>query len=179
MDTELFALSQQLGQRLLAANWQLTTAESCTGGGVAAALTDVPGSSAWFGAGWVTYSNAAKSALLDVPTQLLQGPGAPGAVSRETVIAMACGALSRAGANLALATSGIAGPDGGTADKPVGTVWIAWAWRAPDSDTVISAADCHLFSGDRQSVRRQTVQAALAGLLDIVNNQPRDSGSTR
>lgn len=179
MDSELFALCQELGEQLTAAHWQLTTAESCTGGGLAAALTEVPGSSRWFGAGWVTYSNAAKSALLDVPADLLQGPGAPGAVSRETVIAMACGALDKAGANLALATSGIAGPGGGTADKPVGTVWIGWALRAPDSESVSSAAECHLFVGDRESVRRQTVHVALARLLDIVNNQLREGRPDR
>jgi nicotinamide-nucleotide amidase len=135
----------------------VASAESCTGGGIAAALTDVPGSSAWFDRGFVTYSNQAKQDMLGVsPETLLRY----GAVSRETVIEMVRGALARSPAQLGVAVSGVAGPGGGTRDKPVGTVWIAWA-------TANDVAAVHrLFPGDRAAVRAATVDLALAGLVE-------------
>ena len=132
----------------------LVTAESCTGGGIGAALTEVAGSSAWFVGGWVTYTNALKTALLDVPEGLL-GPDGPGAVSQDVVEAMAVGARTRSGADLAIAVSGIAGPDGGTPEKPVGTVWIAVADEAG-----VDARHMQ-YSGDRGVVRSATVRSAL------------------
>lgn len=134
----------------------LATAESCTGGGIAAALTDTPGSSAWFDRGFVTYSNEAKQDMLGVSGETLRRFGA---VSRETVSEMAAGAIARSRAGLSVAVSGIAGPGGGTPEKPVGTVWIAWA-----HDGGVDAV-CEHFPGDRAAVRAATVDAALAGLL--------------
>lgn len=154
-----FALITELADGLLKRGWQIACAESCTGGGIAAALTDVAGSSAWFDRGFVTYSNQAKQEMLGVAAETL---AAHGAVSRETVIEMAVGALQRSNAQLTVAVSGIAGPGGGTREKPVGTVWLAWA----SEDTVV-AVD-HLFPGDRAAVRGATVDAALQGLLDCL-----------
>ncbi|WP_455924340.1 CinA family protein [Pseudomonas putida] len=152
-------LSQSLGDGLKRLNAQVSTAESCTGGGIGEAITRVSGSSAWFEAGYITYSNTQKTAQLGVPAELFSSVGA---VSREVVEAMALGAAARSGARFSVAVSGIAGPDGGTPGKPVGTVWLAWA----DGDQVIS--ECRQFDGDRQEVRRQTVNAALEGLIRIV-----------
>ncbi|TIC87230.1 CinA family protein [Crenobacter intestini] len=143
----------RLGDALRARKETVALAESCTGGLIAAALTDVAGSSDWFGWGFVSYANAAKQAMLGVRADTL---AAFGAVSRETVLEMAGGARSRASADWAVAVSGIAGPGGGSPGKPVGTVWIAVA--GPDG----VAAECHLFAGDRAAVRAQTVEAALA-----------------
>ena len=123
-DPELKALAARLGESLLARGASVATAESCTGGWIAKTLTDVPGSSAWFGAGIVSYSNRAKHELLGVPEDLL---AAHGAVSEPAVLAMVDGCLHRSGADFAVAVSGIAGPDGGSEDKPVGTVWFAFA----------------------------------------------------
>ena len=157
-DSALYRLAEQTGQALSARRWLLALAESCTGGWIAKVLTDVPGSSGWFERGFVTYSNAAKVELLGVPQAILD---AHGAVSRETVNAMAAGALTHSRADLALAVSGIAGPDGGSPDKPVGTVWLAWARRGRPGHS-----RCHSFQGDREAVRRQAVVAALEGLLE-------------
>jgi len=151
-------LSTRLGEHLRRLNAQVTTAESCTGGGIAEAITRVPGSSAWFEAGYVTYSNAQKTRQLNVPEVLFIEVGA---VSREVVEAMARGAQAASSARFAVAVSGIAGPDGGSPTKPVGTVWLAWA----DGDRVFS--ERRHFDGDRESVRRQTVIAALDGLLQL------------
>lgn len=148
---------EELATRLQAAGWMVACAESCTGGGIAAALTDLAGSSAWFDRGFVTYSNAAKRDMLGVAVSIIESHGA---VSRETVEAMAWGALVRSAAQLSVAVSGIAGPGGGTADKPVGTVHLAWA-TAQRTTTVH-----RLFAGDRARVRAATVDAAIAGLLD-------------
>jgi nicotinamide-nucleotide amidase len=146
----------ELADLLQHRGWWLACAESCTGGGIAAALTDVAGSSAWFDRGFVSYSNQAKQEMLGVsPETLLRH----GAVSRETVMEMARGALDRSRAQLSVAVSGIAGPGGGTRDKPVGTVWIAWA-TAND----VAAVHRH-FPGDRAAVRAATVDVALFGLL--------------
>ncbi|WP_027896888.1 CinA family protein [Zestomonas thermotolerans] len=154
----LTELARELGTRLQALGAQVSTAESCTGGGIAEAITRIAGSSAWFEAGYVTYSNAQKTAQLGVPAELFSRVGA---VSREVVEAMVRGAQQRSGARFAVAVSGIAGPDGGTPDKPVGTVWLAWG----DGERLYS--ECHHFSGDRAAVRRQTAETALAGLVRL------------
>jgi nicotinamide-nucleotide amidase len=158
-DRDLTALALKLGRALQERGWRVATAESCTGGWIAKALTDVAGSSQWFDGGVVAYSNSAKIALLDVPSDVL---AAHGAVSEETVRAMAEGARSRFAAQLSVAVSGIAGPDGGTADKPVGTVHFAWAERGG-----VTAAR-RIFAGDRETVRRHTVALALERLVEIV-----------
>ncbi len=152
-------LSQSLGDGLKGLKMQVTTAESCTGGGIGEAITRISGSSAWFEVGYITYSNAQKSAQLGVAPELFASVGA---VSREVVEAMALGARDRSGARFSVAVSGIAGPDGGTPDKPVGTVWLAWA----DARQVVS--ERRQFAGDREDVRRQTVKAALEGLIRLV-----------
>ncbi|MER2297926.1 MULTISPECIES: CinA family protein [Pseudomonas] len=152
------ALSTRLGEHLRLLNAQVTTAESCTGGGIAEAITRVPGSSGWFEAGYVTYSNAQKTRQLGVPEALFAQVGA---VSQEVVEAMVRGAQAASGARFAVAVSGVAGPDGGSPAKPVGTVWIAWA----DGSQVNS--ERRHFNGDRDAVRRQTVIAALDGLLQL------------
>ncbi|NND53781.1 MAG: nicotinamide-nucleotide amidohydrolase family protein [Gammaproteobacteria bacterium] len=150
-------LVDRLATHLLAARAKVTTAESCSGGWVAKTLTDIPGSSAWFEYGFVSYGNNAKADLLGVDETLLENFGA---VSENVVVAMAQGAAARAGAECAIAVTGIAGPDGGTVDKPVGTVWFAWQWPGGIK------AECHVFPGDRDTVRRQTVTRALAGLVE-------------
>ncbi len=163
MNKTLLSLSRQCGELLLQQHCKVTTAESCTGGWIAQCITAVAGSSDWFETGFVTYSNRAKQQLLGVPVECFEGTKAPGAVSEETVLAMARGALQSAGADYAVATSGVAGPGGGTPGKPVGTVWIAWAWRT--GEVVESIARVQRFTGDREAVRKQSVQAALEGLL--------------
>ena len=153
----LLDLAATTGQLLLARNESLTLAESCTGGGLACAVTEIAGSSAWFERGFVTYSNAAKQEMLGVEAATL---AAHGAVSEATAAAMAAGALRHSHADWALAITGIAGPDGGTPDKPVGTVCFGWAGR----DAGVDTTTCH-FTGDREAIRRQSVAFALNGLL--------------
>lgn len=154
----LTELAAQLGEALQRLGAQVSTAESCTGGGIAEAITRIAGSSAWFEAGYITYSNAQKTRQLGVPSELFDQVGA---VSSEVVQAMARGAQRNSGARFAVAVSGIAGPGGGSVEKPVGTVWIAWA---DDADLQTQR---YLFAGDRQAVREQTVAAALQGLLAL------------
>jgi nicotinamide-nucleotide amidase len=149
-------LVQKMALRLMALNWQMATAESCTGGLIAGACTDVAGSSAWFERGFVTYSNAAKTELLGVPAELI---ATHGAVSEPVARAMAEGAVTHAHAQCGLAVTGVAGPTGGSADKPVGTVWFGWYVAG------VSATEMQHFAGDRAAVRAQTVAHALAGLL--------------
>lgn len=161
-DAELRALVATLAIKLEAAGRQLVTAESCSGGWIAKACTDLPGSSRWFRGGVVTYSNTAKSAVLGVDPAAL---AAYGAVSEPVVQAMALGALQRLGGDVSVAVTGIAGPDGGSPEKPVGTVWFAWARRGPNDTFQVTTA-CERLPGDRESVRRWTVRRALAGLLD-------------
>lgn len=156
-DPELEAFAVRLGEALLARHAQVATAESCTGGWIAKALTDVPGSSQWFGAGLVSYSDRAKTELLGVPADLIETHGA---VSEPVVRAMVDGCLQRTHAEVGVAVSGVAGPDGGSADKPVGTVWFAFA-----TPSGIDSERCR-FDGGREVVRRQTVAHALAGLLE-------------
>lgn len=157
MDHELAELSREVGAALAARGWLLATAESCTGGWIAEVVTATGGSSAWFDRGFVTYSNAAKTDMLGVAPATLERHGA---VSLATVEEMAAGALARSNARLAVAVSGIAGPTGGSADKPVGTVCVAWTehGRPPHAEL------CH-FRGDREAVRRQTVIHALRGVI--------------
>lgn len=155
-DAQLYELAETVGRELQVAGWRVVTAESCTGGWIAKTLTDVPGSSQWVHSGYVTYSNTAKMRDVGVSALTLQDHGA---VSEETVREMANGALRVTGVETAIAVSGIAGPDGGTAEKPVGTVWFGIA--TPEARG--SAAICELqhFAGDRDQVRRQSVDYAL------------------
>jgi nicotinamide-nucleotide amidase len=152
-DADVAALAVQAGRALLSAGLRVVTAESCTGGGVAAALTDVAGSSQWFERGYVTYSNAAKAQDLGVDAALIERHGA---VSAAVVEQMAAGALRASGADVAVAVSGIAGPDGGTADKPVGLVFFG-VLRRNGAAKVLREQ----FPGDRAAVRRASVAAAL------------------
>ena len=149
---------RRLATALRSRGWRLVTAESCTGGGIAAAVTDLAGSSDWFDRGFVTYSNQAKQDMLGVPAATLAQHGA---VSRETVRAMARGALAHSDGQVSVAVSGIAGPGGGSVDKPVGTVWFAWSLRDGETD-----AACECFPGDRAAVRAAAVRHALRGLLE-------------
>ena len=159
-DETIEILAASLGGRLSSRGWMLATAESCTGGWIAKAMTDVPGSSGWFDRGFVTYSNAAKRTMLGVREETLSRLGA---VNEEVVREMAAGALSHSLAQAAIAVSGIAGPGGGSPEKPAGTVWIAWG--VPQSGV---AARCYRFAGDRETVRRRSVLAALEGLLELL-----------
>lgn len=159
-DAALNRLAARVGRHLLTTQRWTATAESCTGGWIAKALTDVAGSSQWVLEGFVTYSNAAKARTLGVPRAMLRKHGA---VSEEVARAMAQGALRRAKVSIAVAVTGIAGPGGAVAGKPVGTVWLAWA-VARGTKVQVSTHLCH-FRGDREAVRRKTVQAALRGLL--------------
>ncbi len=163
---QLLATAGELGNALLHRQWMLACAESCTGGLVAAALTALPGSSAWFERALVTYSNAAKCELLGVPQALLHRHGA---VSEPVALAMAQGVLEHAPVQAALAITGIAGPGGGTADKPVGLVWFAWALRGPQG--VRAQAQHVLWPGDRHAVRMAAAQHALRGMLERVLRQ--------
>jgi len=155
------ALTRQLAARLLAKGQMLATAESCTGGMIAAACTDLAGSSAWFERGFVSYSNAAKTELLGVPTGLI---ATHGAVSEAVARAMAQGALAHAHAQCAVAVTGVAGPTGGSADKPVGTVWFAWA--TPGG----LHSECQRFDGGRAAVRSATVEHSLRTLMDLLHS---------
>jgi nicotinamide-nucleotide amidase len=158
MSGNLDALARALGAALARRGWKVATAESCTGGLVAGAITEIAGSSGWFDRGFVTYSNEAKVELLGVAAATIRRFGA---VSEETAREMAAGALAASRAKLAVAVTGIAGPDGGTPDKPVGTVCFAWARRGG----AVEAAT-RRFPGGRAEVRAATVAAALQGLLD-------------
>jgi nicotinamide-nucleotide amidase len=152
-------LARDLGRRLQAAKAVLVTAESCTGGWAAQVVTSVAGSSAWFDRGFITYSNAAKQELLGVHAETLRQHGA---VSEQTAREMALGALARSQGTVALSVTGVAGPGGGTRDKPVGTVCFAWALgQQVHSET-------RVFSGDRESVRKQSVVRALEGVLSAL-----------
>ncbi len=151
--------ARRVGEYLLGQTLKLVTAESCTGGWIAKCITDVPGSSAWFDRGFVTYSNAAKMEMLGVRSETLARFGA---VSEETVREMATGALVCSRAQVAVAVSGIAGPTGGTPEKPVGTVWLAWQLEGQAALTRL----CR-FEGDREAVRYQAVAAALQGIIEL------------
>ena len=161
-EAELYELAVRVGLKLRAAGRHVATAESCTGGWVAKTLTDVPGSSQWFECGFVTYSNAAKVRDLGVSAGTLASFGA---VSEQTVREMAEGALRVAHANVALAVTGIAGPDGAAPGKPVGTVWFCAAAREGTAIDII--AEERFFEGDRAQVRSQSVQHALRLILRL------------
>lgn len=161
--TEATTTVSALGAALQQRGWMMASAESCTGGLLAAACTDVAGSSAWFERGFVTYSNAAKTELLGVPAELI---AAQGAVSEAVVRAMASGAAQRAGVPVAVASTGIAGPGGGSAAKPVGTVWLGWSVAGQ------VFARCHHFAGERSAVRQQAVAQALTHVLAQLQQLP-------
>ncbi len=157
MQKDIIELARQLGDALSAKQWMAATAESCTGGGVAYAITAISGSSAWFDRSFVTYTNEAKQQMLDVSAETLQKFGA---VSEAVVQEMTAGVLRHSAANIAVAISGVAGPTGGSDEKPVGTVWIAWRTK-----NGTDKAKRYLFSGDREQVRLQAIREALNGLL--------------
>jgi len=159
MDHELERLSQDTGDWLASRGHTLATAESCTGGWIAEVITATSGSSAWFDRGWVTYSNEAKQQMLGVRADTL---AAHGAVSEAVVREMAEAAIARSNASHAIAVSGVAGPTGGSPEKPVGTVWIAWARRDG-----LTLTELQHFEGSREAVRRQTVVRALAALPEL------------
>jgi len=150
----------QLVNQLVKRRLSVCTAESCTGGLIAKLFTDIDGSSKWFDCGFVSYSNDAKEAMLGVKQSLIDKSGA---VSQPVVAAMAEGAVKSSSANIAIATSGIAGPGGGTKEKPVGMVWIAWAGNNYDTQS-----QCYFFEGDRESVRNQAASAAIAGCVKFI-----------
>lgn len=161
-DAELQRLAAQVGALLLDAERRLVTAESCTGGWIGKVLTDMPGSSGWYLGGAVSYSNKLKQALLGVlPSTLAKH----GAVSEQTAREMAIGALETLGGHIALAVTGIAGPEGGQPGKPVGTVWFAWAWH--QQDEIETRVALETFAGDREAVRRQTVERSLREVLTL------------
>jgi nicotinamide-nucleotide amidase len=160
-DLALLRQARRVGRALAERGWRVATAESCTAGWVAKVLTDVPGSSRWVEGGYVVYSNAAKMRDLNVPLATLRRHGA---VSERTVLAMARGAVLATGAEIAVAITGIAGPDGGTAEKPVGTVWFAIAER---QRRVRATATLRAFRGDREAIRRQSVAFALRLILQL------------
>lgn len=161
MENEFYHRAEALGERLRGLGWRLALAESCTGGWLAKLVTDVPGSSDWFDRGFVTYSDQAKREMLGVDEATLTDYGA---VSGETARAMVAGALAQSGADVALAITGIAGPGGGSIDKPVGTVWFAWGRPGADA-----RAARERFDGDREAVRRQALAYGLARLRDLAD----------
>ncbi len=156
------SLAEEVGQVLLDRGYKLATAESCTGGWVSQEITSVAGSSAWFDAGFVTYSNRAKHRSLGVPAELIETLGA---VSGPVVEAMASGAIAHSEADVAVSISGVAGPDGGSLEKPVGTVWIGWAFPEIGIES-----QRFQFSGDREQVISQAVDTALTGLIGRLKN---------
>ena len=158
--------AKTLAPLLLARGWKLALAESCTGGLVCATLTELSGSSEWFERGYITYSNQAKTECLGVLAELIESHGA---VSEPVARAMAQGAQRNAGANIGVSITGIAGPTGGTAEKPVGTV--CFGWTTPNTGGVyVTTCQTKLFSGDRQSIRQQATEHALVGLLQLLNH---------
>ena len=165
-DKKIALLVEQLAELLIKHQKQLSVAESCTGGWVAKELTDLSGSSAWFERGFVTYSNQAKHEMLGVAESTLTTYGA---VSEETVTAMAIGALNNSHADCSLSVSGIAGPTGGSAEKPVGLVWFSWA-VTEDAQQKTLATVKHVFKGNRDSVRQQAVEYVLKELITLLKN---------
>jgi nicotinamide-nucleotide amidase len=165
LNADIAVAVQTLSQALLARDWRMTCAESCTGGMIAARCTDVAGSSLWFDRGFVTYSNDAKVAMLGVPQAMLVQHGA---VSEAVVRAMVLGALEASGAQAAVAVSGVAGPGGGTALKPVGLVWLAWAVHPVGAAQPSVTVHHEVFAGDRGTVRQSATRMALARLASLV-----------
>lgn len=164
------ALLERLAEGLVRQNKKAATTESCTGGGVACAMTDMAGSSRWFERGFVSYSNEAKTEQLSVPAETIARFGA---VSEEVAAAMATGALRHSRADYGVAVTGIAGPDGGSADKPVGTVCFGWSRRDGEREREPKTRRV-LFAGNRQQVREQSVATALQGLLELVETDLRE-----
>lgn len=163
MKNQSLIIAKQLAEILLARNLYLTTAESCTGGGIAYLLTELPGSSQWFDRGFVTYSNNSKEELLDILEDTLLNHGA---VSSETAKAMAEGALKNSHAQVSIAVTGIAGPDGGTTEKPVGTVWFGFSISNKSTQTLLKN-----FKGDRSHIREQAIHFALETVIQfLINN---------
>jgi nicotinamide-nucleotide amidase len=162
MDNQVaaLALARRLAEAMLAHKYKLVSAESCTGGGIAQLVTSIPGSSEWFDRGFVTYSNDAKREMLGVSHEVLDSFGA---VSEECAAAMVEGAINNSHADLALSVTGIAGPDGGSAEKPMGTVCFGWSQR--DVETLSTRV---MFDGDREQVRQQSMLMAIQGLLDLL-----------
>lgn len=168
MDEALYSLAEEVGKALLQRGMMLATAESCTGGWVGAAVTAVPGSSRWFDRGFITYTNESKQEMLGVAAATLV---AFGAVSEQTVREMVAGTLRNSRAQAALAISGIAGPTGGSAEKPVGTVWFAWG--------IVQGgmmSEKRVFAGDRREVRRQAVEHGLQRLLECLKGGCNEQG---
>lgn len=161
-ETTSHILAERLGEALLTEKMKVVTAESCTGGGIAHLITSIPGSSQWFERGFVVYSNEAKLELLRVDMEIFDSFGA---VSRESAVAMAQGAVVNSHADISVAVTGVAGPDGGTPDKPVGTVCFAWSRRGGETKAAST-----VFEGDRQHVREQAILMAIQGLLDIIES---------
>lgn len=160
MNERIEKLARRLGERLLERKLKIATVESCTGGFISEAITRIPGSSSWFDRGFITYTNAAKQELVGVSGATLS---ANGAVSGEVAREMASGGVRFSRADLAISVTGIAGPDGGSKEKPVGTVWIAWADR--DGNVIDQNFQ---FEGDRQAVREASVESALSGAIELV-----------
>jgi len=160
MDKRLYQLAQQVGAALKTRTLMLATAESCTGGWIGEAVTMVPGSSDWYERGFITYTYVSKREMLGVKAKTLEKFGA---VSEQTVREMVAGALAASHAQVAVAVSGTAGPAGGTAEKPVGTVCLAWSLRGGEP-----VVETRHFAGDREAVRRQTVGRALEGVLELL-----------
>ncbi|WP_199612081.1 CinA family protein [Flocculibacter collagenilyticus] len=165
LSENIVKMSADLGQLLSTKKLKITTAESCTGGGIAYALTEIAGSSAYLDQSFVTYSNHAKQTLVNVQESTLIKYGA---VSELTVSEMAQGALTAANANIAIAVSGVAGPDGGSDEKPVGTVWFAWAHTL--AGRLVVKTERHVFDGDRSTVRQQTIYKALACAYELADS---------
>jgi len=163
MDEDIYELAERVGETLKAHKFMMATAESCTGGWIGQAVTMVPGSSAWFDRGFITYTNDAKQDMLGVRHATLSQFGA---VSEQTVLEMVAGALARSRAQVAVAVSGIAGPDGGSLSKPVGTVVLAWGQKGAST-----RAQAMHFPGDRDAVRRQSVISALDGILLLLETK--------
>ena len=168
MSSNIDHLATEVGEALLARNCKLVTVESCTGGWISQAVTSVSGSSNWFDRGFVTYSNEAKQELVGVLADSLE---VHGAVSEKVAIEMALGGLKHSCADIAVSVTGIAGPDGGTPNKPVGTVWIAWANEAGKA-----TAKCYQIGGDRNAIRRETVLNALSGIREFIASKTARDG---
>lgn len=168
--SEIETLSQELGQMLISNNWTITTAESCTGGGISAAITDIAGSSAYFDRSFITYSNQAKSELVGVPSETID---LYGAVSSQVVEAMALGALAKAKANVAIAVSGVAGPGGGSKDKPVGTVYLAIAIQYILDKKPYETVNVTLFNfqGSRKEIRELTIKSSIINALSLIKEK--------
>ena len=159
-------LTQTLASMLIARDWKIALAESCTGGLVCATLTELAGSSEWFERGYITYSNEAKTECLGVSAELIESLGA---VSEEVAVAMASGAQQASGANVAISITGIAGPSGGSAEKPVGTVCFGWAIQNSSAESRLISKTMH-FDGDRSVIREQAKDYALAELIALLRN---------